>query len=381
MNQLTFETNWLARVLSLQEALADLRWQPQATVCFVATRPKTREIHAHDFADRVVHHYLVPQLEALYDPVFIHDSYANRKNKGTHKAVARLQQFMRQQPQGYYLQLDVHNFFNSLNRQVLYRQLCKRLDKAQRQGNISAEKHHELKTLCHTLVNQQPAHTARYRGTAQEHAQELPQPQPVRNGCDFLGYIVYPTHSTVRRRVIRQCKAALRAWWQSVALSSSSSSSPLLQRRQSQIPLLTGRCVGQITLSAAARQHIRSLVGSYWGHFSHASHWRLTQALLQALPWLHGLFLFQPGKPPVARFACGAVNYFADQVAFYRQMYPGCALRIQKGYQYMAVPAGNDQAAQAIVCISECGWLRHGLKRREVSAIYPLLPTTLIGES
>lgn len=44
-----------------------------------------------------------------------YDSYACRKDKGTHKAVARVEQFIRQlsataQP-SYFLQLDIHNFF------------------------------------------------------------------------------------------------------------------------------------------------------------------------------------------------------------------------------------------------------------------------------
>jgi RNA-directed DNA polymerase len=125
MNMLAFEADWLGRLLAIQEVLAERRWQPQRSVCFVTTHPKTREIHAPDFADRVVHHYLVPQLQAIYEPVFIHDSYANRSGKGSHQAVARLQQFMRQvegKP-AFFLQLDIHNFFNSINRHILYRQL------------------------------------------------------------------------------------------------------------------------------------------------------------------------------------------------------------------------------------------------------------------
>ena len=43
----------------------------------------------------MVHHYLVPRLEAIYEPVFIHDVYSNRQGKGTHAAVLRLQQLMR----------------------------------------------------------------------------------------------------------------------------------------------------------------------------------------------------------------------------------------------------------------------------------------------
>jgi len=109
-NQMAFEVRWLDRLLELKTALRTGRWQPARTVSFVVTHPKTREIHAPDFADRVVHHLLVERLEKLYEPIFIHDSYANRTGKGSHAAVDRLQQFMRSRNgRGWYLQLDIHN--------------------------------------------------------------------------------------------------------------------------------------------------------------------------------------------------------------------------------------------------------------------------------
>ena len=125
-NRLMFEQDWLNHLFNILNKLQQHTWQPLPSVCFVAKRPKAREIHAPDFADRVVHHWLVPQLEAIYEPIFIYDSFANRKGKGTHAAVERLQQFVRQvysgegQGGGYYLQLDIHNFFNSIHRPTLY---------------------------------------------------------------------------------------------------------------------------------------------------------------------------------------------------------------------------------------------------------------------
>ena len=90
-NQLRFDHRWPDGLLQLQRELLAGRWEPRPSTCFVATRPKAREIHAPDFADRVVHHWLVPQLEALWEPTFIHDSYANRKGRGSHAAVRRAQ--------------------------------------------------------------------------------------------------------------------------------------------------------------------------------------------------------------------------------------------------------------------------------------------------
>ena len=95
-NALRFEAAQEMNLLTLRDALADRSYQPGRSVCFFVQRPKLREIFAADFRDRIVHHVLVSHLEGIWEPVFIHDSYACRKGKGVHAAVARLQQFMRQ---------------------------------------------------------------------------------------------------------------------------------------------------------------------------------------------------------------------------------------------------------------------------------------------
>ncbi len=152
-NQLAFEVRWLDRLLELKTALRAGRWQPARTVSFVVTHPKTREIHAPDFADRVVHHLLVERLEKLYEPIFIHDSYANRIGKGSHAAVDRLQQFMRSRNgQGWYLQLDIHNYFNSINRHMLYQMLCHRLQQCERCAVLPSAHVLALRSLCHKLL-------------------------------------------------------------------------------------------------------------------------------------------------------------------------------------------------------------------------------------
>ena len=132
-NHLSFDSNWIDRLIDLQSQINAGTWAPSPPTCFVAKRPKAREIHAPDFADRVVHHWLVPQLERIYEPAFIFDSFSNRCGKGTHAAVRRLQSFVRQvhsgQGGGWYLQLDIRNFFNSIHRPTLYRLLKDRMDR------------------------------------------------------------------------------------------------------------------------------------------------------------------------------------------------------------------------------------------------------------
>jgi len=161
-NQLAFEARWLDRLLELKTALRAGVWQPRRTVSFIVSHPKTREIHAPDFADRVVHHLLVERLEKLYEPVFIHDSYANRQGRGSHAAVDRLQQFMRSRNgQGWYLQLDIHNYFNSINRHILYQMLCHRLQQCERRAELPAAHALALRSLCHKLLANRVAELVR----------------------------------------------------------------------------------------------------------------------------------------------------------------------------------------------------------------------------
>lgn len=94
------------------------------TICFVAQNDKHREVFAAVFRDRVVHHLLVRHLEKTWEPIFIHDSYACRRGKGTHGAVKRLQSFLRgvtanESRRAWYAQLDVKAFFPSKDRKVL----------------------------------------------------------------------------------------------------------------------------------------------------------------------------------------------------------------------------------------------------------------------
>ena len=119
--------------MELREALASHGYRPARSVCFFARGPKLREIFAADFHDRVVHHVLVDYLERIWEPIFIHDSYACLRGKGVHKAVDRLQRFIRQatvngKRPAWYLQLDIRNYFMRIDRDILYRQVAARID-------------------------------------------------------------------------------------------------------------------------------------------------------------------------------------------------------------------------------------------------------------
>ncbi|MBY6032153.1 RNA-directed DNA polymerase [Marinobacter daepoensis] len=343
-NQLSFDARWADNLIQLQELINTGRWQPRPSACFVAERPKAREIHAPDFADRVVHHWLVPQLEAIWEPRFIHDSYANRRGKGSHAAVERLQNFVRQvhsgQKGGWYLQLDIHNFFNSIHRPTLWQIVKRSLEKAKVPNTVLQ--------ITHALLRRHPLHpgvnhhsTQAERNLVPKHkrlentgaacglpignlssqffanvyldkldqfvkhtlkarrylryvddfiivhnnrqqletwlgkiqtfiAQELRlslkpdiRLKPLTDGIDFLGYVVRPTYTLVRKRVVAHAKETLGQW----------------QQRH-----VTGN---QITATPAELRNIQAVTASFHGHCRHANTHRLQAAMGQQFPWLN----------------------------------------------------------------------------------------------
>jgi len=131
-NALRFEINAEENIFKLERELKNRTYRPSRSILFAATKPKLREIFAADFRDRVVHHVLVNELEKIWEPIFIHDSYACRDNKGTHKAVLRMQGFLRKVSKNghiraYYLYLDVKDFFTSIDKAILFSLLQKRI--------------------------------------------------------------------------------------------------------------------------------------------------------------------------------------------------------------------------------------------------------------
>lgn len=131
INALRFEVDQERELLKLCRELTDHTYRPGRSVCFFSEKPKLREIFAADFRDRIVHHILVNYLETIWEPVFIHDSYACRKGKGIHRGVIRLRKFIRQATangsrRAWYLQLDIENYFMSIDKEILFSQVRKK---------------------------------------------------------------------------------------------------------------------------------------------------------------------------------------------------------------------------------------------------------------
>jgi RNA-directed DNA polymerase len=121
-----FEYHVEERLLELERGLADRSYSPGAYRSFYIRDPKRRLISAAPFRDRVVHHALCQVTEPLFERTFIGDSYANRNGKGTHAALDRAQGLARSYR--YCLQCDVRQYFPSIDHEILFSLLARKLD-------------------------------------------------------------------------------------------------------------------------------------------------------------------------------------------------------------------------------------------------------------
>ncbi len=105
------------QLFRLQKELQAQTYVPGEYTTFYVFDPKKRMISAAPYRDRVVHHALCNVIEPIFERSFIYDSYANRKSKGTHKAIERYQHFAKKFP--YVLKCDIKKYFPSIDHQIL----------------------------------------------------------------------------------------------------------------------------------------------------------------------------------------------------------------------------------------------------------------------
>lgn len=129
---LAFEFNLERNIMQLHHDLNTGTYQPGASICFVVTHPKPREVWAASFPDRIAHHLLYNHVAPRIESTFIADSCACIKGRGTLYAAERLERKVRSITQNwrrpaFYLKCDLANFFVSLDKRVLEQQLVARI--------------------------------------------------------------------------------------------------------------------------------------------------------------------------------------------------------------------------------------------------------------
>jgi Retron-type reverse transcriptase len=119
-----FERNIEDNLFSLYHDVKKQTYQHGEYQSFYVHDPKRRHIHKAQVSDRVIHHLLYIYLYSLFDKIFIYDSYSCRIDKGTHRAVKRLEKFSRKVSRNYTtdcwaLKCDIKKFFASVDHEIL----------------------------------------------------------------------------------------------------------------------------------------------------------------------------------------------------------------------------------------------------------------------
>lgn len=127
LGYLTFRQNEAANIALLGEQLAAGTYRPDEPRRFMVYEPKAREISALPFVDRVAQHALCNVIEPIFDRVFLPQSYACRKGKGTHAAARQVQSLLRKTPDAWILKTDFSKYFASIDRAILHREIRRKI--------------------------------------------------------------------------------------------------------------------------------------------------------------------------------------------------------------------------------------------------------------
>lgn len=154
-----FASNYELELHRLAKALQNRSYRPEKLTYFIIQKPKAREIFASEFADRIIHHLLIEQIEPIWErEIFITDSYACRAGKGHHFGARRMAQMVKEFD--YYGQFDLYNFFSSIDKEVLLKEIRGVVERA----NKPRYWKEEINWLVELIILVDPAEGYLYKG-------------------------------------------------------------------------------------------------------------------------------------------------------------------------------------------------------------------------
>ena len=121
----SFFANLEGELLSLERQLLDGTYRPGGYVAFEVKEPKKRIVSAAPFRDRVVHHAVCAIVEPIFETGFIDHTFANRKGKGTHRAIKVYEGY--RDRHAHVLRCDIYRYFPAIDHSVLKAALRRRI--------------------------------------------------------------------------------------------------------------------------------------------------------------------------------------------------------------------------------------------------------------
>lgn len=107
-------------LLKIYHDLKKNKYEVSPHKTFKIVDPKPRTITALNYRDRIVQRLIYNEIQPIFDKTFHNNSYACRKNKGTHKASKITQSYIRKKGIYYFLKTDYSKYFKSINRKILW---------------------------------------------------------------------------------------------------------------------------------------------------------------------------------------------------------------------------------------------------------------------
>ena len=147
-----FEMNYINNCISLFRDLSDRTYKPSASIAFIVTKPRKREIFAANFRDRVLHHLVDLKLRPLIEKELIDRTFNNRIGKGTSGCVAQLKNDLEDcTPTDWICKMDMKGFFMSLSKSLIISMVHKLID-----DKYIGEDKDDLKWLVEVLISDCP---------------------------------------------------------------------------------------------------------------------------------------------------------------------------------------------------------------------------------
>lgn len=262
---LAFDRNREDNLAHLQTQLYLKSYRPGPYTVFYINDPKVRLIHKASIIDRIVHHIVSKKLESIFEPIFISYSYSCRQGKGTHKGVRDLIRLTRSVSRNntrscYGLKCDVKKFFASVDHTILFEILRDKLTdpdfigilkliidsfdsgipgKGLPIGNLTSQ---YFANIYLNRFDQYVKHTLKIKyylrytddfiilSESREYLLEVLEPirqylinelclelhpqkiklLDLKNGIDFLGYVIFPHHILPRNKTVKRIRRKMK---------------------------------------------------------------------------------------------------------------------------------------------------------------------------
>jgi len=127
-----FEWKLEQNIFQLHRELGRCTYRHGSYASFYIRDPKQRHIHKAEVRDRILHHAVFSIFNPIFEPTFISCSFSCRIDKGNHRGVSALENFIRRTNKNYsqpcfVLKCDIKKFFDSVNHSILLGIIKKRV--------------------------------------------------------------------------------------------------------------------------------------------------------------------------------------------------------------------------------------------------------------